>query len=187
MSDPPAWAYEKPHVTAADPMWAARGATLCARLAEVLGPWLVDGVEHVGSTSVPGLAAKPVVDVMASVRDVDAVVASALGVLSADGWAYVPPSLDVSAQWRRFFVLPDTTNEHRLAHLHLIPAGHPRWQAQLTFRDALRADPALAAEYAALKHRLTTETTDREAYTAGKTDFVTRVLTRHGVVIAPME
>ncbi|MEV4597781.1 GrpB family protein [Amycolatopsis sp. NPDC049253] len=187
MSDPPAWAYEKPHVTAPDPAWPARGAALCARLAVVLEPWLVHGVEHVGSTSVPGLAAKPVVDVMASVSDVDAVVASAGAALSADGWAYVPPSLDVASPWRRFFVLPDATGEHRTAHLHVLPAGHPRWQAQLTFRDALRADPAAVAEYAALKRRLTTQTTDREAYTAGKTAFVTRVLACHGVMVTPTE
>ncbi|MET7999062.1 GrpB family protein [Amycolatopsis sp. NPDC005232] len=183
MSGPPAWAFEKPHVAAPDPSWTARGVTLCARLAEVLRPWLVDGVEHVGSTSVPGLAAKPVVDVMASVRDVDVVVASAGAVLAAGGWVYVPPSLDVASPWRRFFVLPDATGERRAAHLHVLPADHPRWHAQLTFRDALRADPALAAEYGLLKRRLTTETTDREAYTAGKTAFVTRVLARREVVL----
>ncbi|WIX77973.1 GrpB family protein [Amycolatopsis carbonis] len=186
MTEPPAWAHEKPHVAAADPAWAVRGAELCARLAVVLEQWLVDRVEHVGSTAVPGLAAKPVVDVMASVTDVDVVVASAGSALAADGWAYVPPSLDVASPWRRFFVLPDANGEHRVAHLHVLPAGHPRWQAQLTFRDALRADPAVSAEYAALKRRLTTETTDREAYTAGKTDFVTQVLARHGVVL-PVE
>ncbi|MGW4489482.1 GrpB family protein [Amycolatopsis sp. NPDC004368] len=70
-----------------------------------------------------------------------------------------------------------------MAHLHVIPAGHPRWLAQLTFRDALRGDPGLAAEYGALKRRLTTETTDREIYTAGKTAFVAQVLARHGVVL----
>ncbi|WP_326834056.1 GrpB family protein [Amycolatopsis rhabdoformis] len=177
--DAPGWAYEKPRIAAADPAWSARGAGLCARLGEVLRPWLVEGVEHVGSTSVPGLAAKPVVDVMASVRDVDEVVAEAGSLLSSAGWAYVPPSLDVGAPYRRFFVLPDAAGEQRLAHLHVLPAGHPRWSAQLAFRDALRADPALAAEYAALKHRLTRETGDREAYTAGKTEFVTGVLSRH--------
>ncbi|WP_239154012.1 GrpB family protein [Amycolatopsis sp. FDAARGOS 1241] len=162
MTEPPAWAHEKPHIAAPDPAWAARGAALCARVASLLTPWLVDGVVHVGSTSVPGLAAKPVVDVMASVRDVDEVVTSAGAALSADGWSYVPPSLDVGAPYRRFFVLPDSTAEHRLAHLHVLPANHPRWHAQLTFRDALRADPSLAAQYADLKRRLATSETDRE-------------------------
>ncbi|MEU4668227.1 GrpB family protein [Amycolatopsis sp. NPDC023774] len=183
MGDPPVWAFEKPHVAAPDSAWPARGAALCARLAVVLEPWLVGGVQHVGSTSVPGLAAKPVVDVMASVSDVDVVVESAGAALAAEGWAYVPPSVDIASPWRRFFVLPDATGEHRAAHLHVIPTGHPRWQAQLTFRDTLRADPALAAEYASLKHRLAEAESDREAYTAGKTDFVTRVLARHGMVL----
>ncbi|MFI5607986.1 GrpB family protein [Amycolatopsis sp. NPDC051903] len=183
MTDPPAWAYERPHVVAADPAWAERGAALCARMSALLAPWLVDGVVHVGSTSVPGLAAKPVLDVMASVSDVDDVVASAGAALSADGWSYVPPSLDVGAPYRRFFVLPGTTGDHRLAHLHVLPAGHSRWHAQLTFRDALRADPALAAAYADLKHRLAASESDRERYTAGKTTFVTNVLAHHGVVL----
>ena len=54
-----------------DPLWAQRAATERAHLAGLLEPWLAEGVEHVGSTAVPGLAAKPVIDLMASVRDPD--------------------------------------------------------------------------------------------------------------------
>lgn len=176
VTDPPAWAYEKPEIHPPDPSWAARGSTVRARIAELLGPWLADGVDHVGSTSVPGLAAKPVIDVMASVHEIDEVVAVARARLERDGWCHVPPELDVGAPWRRFFVLPDETGQHRRAHLHVLPAGHPRWTAQLNFRDALRADPALAAEYAALKRELTRTERDREAYTQGKSEFVQRVL-----------
>jgi GrpB-like predicted nucleotidyltransferase (UPF0157 family) len=185
MTDPPAWAYEKPEIRPPDPSWAARGEAVRAQVAELLGPWLVDGVRHIGSTSVPGLAAKPVVDVMAAVRDIDEAAAAARARLERAGWCYVPPELDVHAPWRRFFVQPDQTGRHRRAHLHVLPAGHARWTAQLNFRDALRADPALAAEYAALKRELARTENDREAYTQGKSEFVARVLARQGADPGP--
>lgn len=73
MSDAvPAWAYEKAEILPHDPQFAERARTERDRLARSLAPWLVDGVEHVGSTAAPGLAAKPVIDLMASVTDPDA-------------------------------------------------------------------------------------------------------------------
>jgi GrpB-like predicted nucleotidyltransferase (UPF0157 family) len=66
---------------------------------------------------------------------------------------------------------------HRIAHLHLLEPGTTRWVEQLRFRDRLRAQPALAAEYAELKRRLAREhADDREAYSDGKAAFVRRVL-----------
>jgi GrpB-like predicted nucleotidyltransferase (UPF0157 family) len=133
-------------------------------------------VEHVGSTSVPGLAAKPIIDLMVSVADPDAVVAQAGARLAADGWCYVPPELD-QRSWRRFFVKPDATGQHRVAHLHVIQVGNPRWADQLAFRDALRRDDQLAKRYADLKRRLATEhADDREAYGRGKAAFVAETL-----------
>ncbi|MEU5235023.1 GrpB family protein, partial [Streptomyces anulatus] len=67
----PAWAYERAEVRPSDPRWAVRAQTEAARLTELLAPWLVDGVEHIGSTAVPGLAAKPVIDLMASMTALD--------------------------------------------------------------------------------------------------------------------
>jgi GrpB-like predicted nucleotidyltransferase (UPF0157 family) len=172
----PAWAYEKTRICAPDPAWPALAQAQIAALTTTLGPWLVDGVEHVGSTSVPGLAAKPVVDLMASVDDLDRAVTGAGEQLAADGWCYVPPELDLWP-WRRFFVLPDASGEYRCAHLHILPAGHARWTEQLAFRDALRADPTLVARYAELKHALAAQHgADREAYTEAKTEFVREVL-----------
>jgi GrpB-like predicted nucleotidyltransferase (UPF0157 family) len=132
----------------------------------------VDGIEHVGSTAVPGLAAKPIVDLMASVRDL----AVDPDLLTAHGWCYVPPELD-GRPWRRFFVKPDESGQHREAHLHVIQAGHPRWTDQLRFRDALRGDGRLARRYEDLKYRLSAQHGhDREAYTEAKADFVAKVL-----------
>ncbi len=172
--DVPAWAYERAEVRPHDPRWAVRAKTECEDLRRLLAPWLVDGVEHVGSTAVPGLAAKPVVDLMASVTDLDTVVEHAA--LVEHGWAYVPPHLD-NRPWRRFHVKPDPAGRHREAHLHVIQAGHPRWTAQIRFRDALRNDEALARRYEALKHGLAEEAGhDREAYTGGKAAFIAEVL-----------
>ena len=168
----PPWAYEAPEIRPHDPRLLLAAATERARLAAALAPWLVDGVEHVGSTAVPGLAAKPVIDLMASVRDLDAVVAQAGERLAADGWCYVPPELD-ARPYRRFFVKPDESGQRRVAHLHLIQAGHPRWAEQLAFRDALRRDGELARRYEELKRRLAARHSgDREAYTAAKAAFV---------------
>jgi GrpB-like predicted nucleotidyltransferase (UPF0157 family) len=174
----PPWAHAKPEVRAHDPRLIELAETEKARLTLLLTPWLVDGVEHVGSTAVPGLAAKPIIDLMASVRDLDAVVDQAGEPLWADGWWYVPPELD-NRPWRRFFVKPEPSGQHRYAHLHLIAAGHPRWAEQIAFRDALRRDDELAGRYADLKRRLAAEhAEDREAYTDAKGEFVRGVLGR---------
>lgn len=61
---------------------------------------------------------------------------------------------EIGRLWRRFFVKPDNTEQHRIAHLHLITSGHPRWAQQIAFRDALRRDEQLANEYEHLKLRV---------------------------------
>jgi GrpB-like predicted nucleotidyltransferase (UPF0157 family) len=176
----PPWAYEQPEVHPHDPRLIERAEVERARLAELLEPWIVGGVvEHVGSTSVPGLDAKPIIDLMAQARDLDAVVDQAGAKLGADGWHYVPPDLD-QRPWRRFFVKPDPTGQRRYAHLHLIQAGHERWTQQLEFRDALRRDDELAATYANLKRRLTAaHPHDRESYTEAKAEFIIEALRRN--------
>jgi GrpB-like predicted nucleotidyltransferase (UPF0157 family) len=81
----PAWAYEKAEVLPHDPRLADRALAERDQLAGLLSPWLVEGVEHIGSTAVPGLAAKPVIDLMASVTDPDVVVVQAGEQLAARG------------------------------------------------------------------------------------------------------
>jgi GrpB-like predicted nucleotidyltransferase (UPF0157 family) len=174
MSDAvPAWAYEKAEILPHDPQLAELARTERDQLDRLLAPWLVDGVEHVGSTAVPGLAAKPVIDLMASVTDPDAVVAQAGQRLAADGWCYVSPEVDSGGQWRRSFVKPDASGQRRIARLHVIQAGHPRWADQIAFRDALRRDDRLARSYEDLKQRLAAQHPgDREGYTEAKSEFV---------------
>ena len=171
--DWPAWASEPITIEPADPAWSRRGEVLCAGLAELLAPWLVAGVHHVGSTSVPGLAAKPILDCMAGVASLEPVDAIATA-LAPHGWHHVSLELD-RRPWRRFFVLVE--GDRRAAHLHVVRPDAERFRDQLTFRDRLRASPELARQYAALKRRLAGEHAgDREAYSEGKADFVRRVV-----------
>lgn len=170
----PAWAYERAEIRPHDPNWTVRAQAERESLTSLLAPWLAGEIEHVGSTAVPGLAAKPIVDLAAPVTDLDAAAAGAH--LAADGWSYVSPALD-GRPWRRFFVKPDPTGQRREAHLHLIQAGHERWTDQIRFRDALRGNAELARQYEDLKRKLSENSGhDREAYTEGKADFVARVL-----------
>jgi GrpB-like predicted nucleotidyltransferase (UPF0157 family) len=174
--EPPAWAFEAVHLSAYDPGWPARAVAYADELRPDLDPWLVSPIEHVGSTSVPGLAAKPVIDLMALARDLDAAVAAVAPALAERGWRYVPPDLD-GRPFRRFLAKVTRDERHRLAHLHLMAPGAARWDQQLRFRDALRARPALRDEYAAVKFRLArAHPDDRERYTDEKAEFVVKAL-----------
>jgi GrpB-like predicted nucleotidyltransferase (UPF0157 family) len=175
-AEPPAWAVERVHLSAYDPGWPDQATGYAAELRSVLSPWLLDPIEHVGSTAIPGLVAKPVIDLMAQVADADAVVVQTAGRLDELDWKYVPPELD-ERPWRRFFARVSRDGQHRRAHLHLMSAGAARWDEQRRFRDALRARPELRDEYAAIKSELARAyTDDRERYTEKKAVFVTRVL-----------
>ena len=150
--------------------WPARFEAERRLLEAVLAPWLAGRIQHIGSTAVPGLPAKPVIDIMAPVLSLDAS-RDAIEAVAAAGYVYFPYKPD-AMHW--FCKL---TPAHRTHHLHLVPIGSALWQQRLAFRNALRGDPALAAEYAELKARLAAQfALDREAYTEGKTPFITRVL-----------
>jgi GrpB-like predicted nucleotidyltransferase (UPF0157 family) len=131
---------------------------------------VVGGIHHVGSTAVPGLDAKPVIDILAGVEDLPGS-RGCLGPLAGLGYLYAPYRPD-EMHW-----LCKPGLSKRTHHLHLVPSGSRRFQEELAFRDRLRSDPATAAEYAALKRRLAAIFEhDREAYTQGKADFIRAVL-----------
>jgi GrpB-like predicted nucleotidyltransferase (UPF0157 family) len=177
-SEWPSWASEHVVVVDHEPAWAGTGIAERDLLQPLLQPWLAGDIEHVGSTAIPGLAAKPVIDLQAPVEHLG--VANAVAsVIAPHQWHYVPPGLD-QRSYRRFFV--KVHDDRRVAHLHLMTASNRRWRQQLAFRDALRADPALVDAYGQLKIQLAgAHHDDREAYTAGKRQFVHDVLLRHGV------
>ena len=151
-----------------DPAWPALFAAEAARIAAAL-----DGLplrlEHMGSTGVPGLAAKPIVDILAG-RPPGSPAAPYVEALVRAGYQHRG---EQGIPGREFF----RRGTPRSWHVHLAEEGAPAWRTPLAFRDALRADPALAAEYAALKLELAARfPRDREAYIEGKGPFVARVL-----------
>ena len=136
---------------------------------ERLTPLLPDQVElhHFGSTAVPGLAAKPVIDMIALVDNFDAIPK-----LVKDGRYQYPEAFNATLTHRRFLCYP--TAAHRTHHLHLVDLPS-ELERRLRFRDRLRADPVLAGEYEALKRALAERhREDREAYTEAKSEFVRR-------------
>jgi GrpB-like predicted nucleotidyltransferase (UPF0157 family) len=161
-------------VVAYDPAWPARFAEERAVLEDLLAHWLVADIEHVGSTAVPGLAAKPVIDIMVPVESLEASRGS-IDAAGRAGYVYWPYKADVM-HW-----LCKPSAAHRTHHLHVVPFGSPLWSDRLRFRDALRRDSGLAERYAELKLRLARRHRhDREAYTEGKADFVRAVLAGAG-------
>jgi GrpB-like predicted nucleotidyltransferase (UPF0157 family) len=149
-----------------DPAWPQRFEAEAARVAPIVG----GDVHHIGSTAVPGLAAKPIIDLMALVGEL----APAIGrLVERAGYEY--PRL-VGPQTERRAWLCHPSVEHRLHHLHLTDDA-ALFGRHLAFRDALRADPALCDEYAALKHELAERFRgDRDAYGDAKTEFIDRVI-----------
>lgn len=149
------------------PRWAERYREEEARLREALEGVAVD-IQHFGSTAILGIRAKPILDIIAGVRRMDDVF-ERREQLRALGYEYVPgagvPGHHVFGK-----------NQPRTHLLHVVEHGGRDWTENLWFRDRLRADPALAAEYDALKARLAeAHANDRAGYTAEKSAFVQRI------------
>jgi GrpB-like predicted nucleotidyltransferase (UPF0157 family) len=157
-----------------DPGWPERFDAERRQLEQTLAPWLEGGVHHIGSTAVPGLAAKPTIDMMAGVRDlVEA--RAAFGALAELSYVSSPHRPGIAHHF-------DKTTADAAFGLHLTEPESDLWRERLAFRDALRADPLLAADYEALKLRLALEhPRDVKGYTAGKRAFVAGVLAERGI------
>jgi GrpB-like predicted nucleotidyltransferase (UPF0157 family) len=139
-------------------------------LLDKLGPWLQGSIEHVGSTAVPGLKAKPIIDIMAGVKNLDDSV-GAIEVLLNSGYCYYPYKADVM----HWFCKPNP--EYRTHHLHLVPYDSPLWRERINFRDILRSNGKVAEKYEQLKVSLARNLADdRESYTEFKWPFIEGVL-----------
>ncbi len=162
-----------------DPAWPRRFEEERVLLERLLAPWLDGGIHHVGSTAVPGLAAKPIIDIVAGVRDLEEA-RGAFERLREEGYEYA-----FHRPQTHWFGKPASSEAWpRTHHLHLTEPGSDLWRERLAFRDALRADRELAAEYETLKRRLAAEyPVDVEQYTAGKRQFVARVLAGAGIAL----
>ncbi len=151
-----------------DPAWPGQFADMAEWLREQLGP-LARRIEHFGSTAIPGLPAKPVVDILVEVPSFDSARQHILPRVNRPDWEY---------WWYCDHMLLIKRADFagvRTHHVHVAPPGHRLWRG-LAFRDYLRTHPNCAREYAAHKQHLAqTHRDDREAYTEAKTAFIDRI------------
>lgn len=159
---------EQVELMESDPLWPLMADKWSKRIHTAISP-TVARVEHVGSTSIAGMIAKPVLDLQISVADLEDETAYRAGL----------ESLGLILRQRepdhRFFRPP--AGEPRLVHVHVCEIGSGWEQDVLRFRDRVRADPRMAADYTELKMRLVDLfSSDRRAYNAGKAQFISTVI-----------
>jgi len=162
------------HISAYDPRWVLRFEAERDRIADALGE-IAERIEHNGSTAVPGLEAKPIIDIQVSVKYLQPIEAYAAP-LAALGYVHVPHADDTFCP---FFHRPsEWPHTH---HVHVVQAGGDEERRTLAFRDFLREHNEVARDYARLKKQLAavTEAADvssREAYAKAKSEFIERVV-----------
>jgi len=163
-------------VVAYDPRWPELFAAERRHLLGCLPPGLVRRIEHFGSTAVPGLSAKPIVDMLVEVRSLEETRLKVPPILEAQGYDYFwrPTRGDDTPPFYAWFIKRDGQGR-RTHHIHMVEAGWEHWD-RLLFRDHLIAHPDAAREYEALKLRLgQAHRGDRVAYTEAKTELIARV------------
>ena len=162
-----------------DEKWQALAAQEIAAIQRAISNTKFE-IEHIGSTAIPGLAAKPVIDLLIGVDSLpDAT--KFIQPLEAMGYSYWR---DNPKTWHFFFVkgLPLAGGAGRTHHVHIYEKNHIEFQKKLLFRNYLRAHSDSAQEYLRLKTDLSQRfQADREAYTDGKTDFVNSILKLAGL------
>lgn len=156
-----------------NPDWPRLFDEQALRIERCLSGWLSAPVEHIGSTSIPGMPAKPIVDMLALVADSESF-GGALPKLSSIGWVHAPePGDRDQRKWSVCF----PSVEHRTHHLHVVEQGSNDWPQWLLFRDYLRTHPDAAQRYAALKEALAAaDDRDRLRYRAGKAPLISQLM-----------
>lgn len=144
-----------------------------ARIQRVLGDRLVH-IAHVGSTAVAGIAAKPILDIAATIRSLDEA-ATCVEPLASVGYVYIP-EMEQDLPQRRYF-RKDGRPGVCTHHLHVYGEGHPDFRDYLVFREYLQRNPEAAREYEELKQKLAS-TVGRADYTKGKGPFIEAILER---------
>ncbi len=160
-----------------DPMWPILAAKEMTRLKQALPAQHVLDTQHVGSTAIPGLLAKLVIDIQIAVDSLAAIKSQAIEALKKLDYVFWDENPDPT---RMFFAkgMPPF-GEKREAHVHIVEPGSPHWQDKLQFRDYLLTHPETREAYAQLKQRLEAEYRyDRELYTQSKKEFIQEVLTK---------
>jgi GrpB-like predicted nucleotidyltransferase (UPF0157 family) len=157
-----------------DPRWPTLYVEEKRRILAAIGSHILT-IEHIGSTAVPGLGAKPIIDIMVGLRHL-ADAPPCIPRLQAIGYEYVPEH-EQQLPERRYFHKGKEGN--RTHHLHMVETASEFWHRHLLFRDYLRAHPDTAQQYYELKKGLADQfRSDREAYTEGKTAFIKTIEAR---------
>lgn len=155
-----------------DGRWPEQYALIRAGLLGIFGPLAVE-IHHIGSTAVPGLHAKPIIDVLVVVRNIAAVDALDSRMRAA---GYIPRG-ENGIPGRRYFVMPAPDGENHTQHIHCYAPGNPRIADELLFRDTLRADAMARREYGRVKlHAAETFRFSPGDYEAHKSGCVASIL-----------
>jgi len=156
-----------------DPAWPRQFRAEADALEMTLAPWLAGAVEHIGSTSIPGLEAKPILDMIAPVKDLAAAknATEPLHVLRYASGVHRPHEA-------HYFFKPAVEHWWQRTHqLHLTEPSSELWLGRIGFRNALRSRPDFRARYVELKRTLATSLVgDVDAYAGAKREFVAEVL-----------
>ncbi|MEO8436806.1 MAG: GrpB family protein [Pyrinomonadaceae bacterium] len=158
------------------PAWPQMFEEEKVHLLDCLPDELIGRIEHFGSTAVPHLAAKPIIDMLVEVTSLEETRERIVPILEAQGYDYFwrPTHGDDGPPFYAWFIKRDS-NGNRTHHIHMLESDFEQWD-RLLFRDYLIEQPATAKEYELLKLRLSGDyRNDRVAYTDGKTEFITRV------------
>ena len=152
-----------------DPSWAARFEAERRKLAQIFDGRAIS-IEHIGSTSVPGLCAKPIVDILVGLRELELSEAE-VEAMEGLGYEYLG---EFGLPGRLYF----RKGEPRTHHVHVVAHGGDHWDRHLAFRDTLRSNPEERRRYDELKRQLAEEGHSREAYSELKTPFIREVEAR---------
>jgi GrpB-like predicted nucleotidyltransferase (UPF0157 family) len=160
-----------------EPSWPARFTEEADRIRHLIGDPSIE-IEHHGSTAVPGLAAKPVIDMLVGVPSIEVAERYAAALVD-NGYEHVDRRY--RDLWPERIVLIRRERGTRACHVHLMLRGHRNSTRVLAFRDYLRTHPDVAAEYEAVKRSLAAKhEADRHAYMTAKGDFIARVVESFG-------
>lgn len=154
-----------------DPAWVDAYEEEERQIRNAIGDHL-EAIEHIGSTAIPELAAKPIIDIMVGVETLDDA-DRCIEPLQILGWSYAP-EFEESTPHRRYFRKMDSENHTH--HLHMVEITSDWWERHVLFRDYLREHPEVAREYEALKRELAEQHRwDVNEYAGAKTDFIRNV------------
>ena len=156
-----------PHTTE----WEEIAEKTIKLIQRILGDVCID-VQHVGSTSIKWVSAKPIIDIAVAVNELNDVMPY-VNVLKENGIVY----RKVEDTGQILFLMGDLENDIKTHHIHIVKANSSNWYNYLNFRDYLNARPSKAKEYDELKRKLTIKYSDnRKAYTLGKSKTISKIL-----------